>query len=388
MQLFRALCLILLAASATQATEIVSQAQNAKRFRDSFVTSRNALRPPPAQRTWRAGEGAHVRSSASQLTLQIVMVHGLLGWGPAEVFKFPYWGQTASPNYCTQLTSLTGLPCYVATVGPISSNRERAAELYAQIRGLNTDYGASRSGTWGFSRYAWPQTSMDFSYPSNAVNLLSPKQAGYLPQWCMGNNTDVIHFVGHSLGGPTIRMLERLIRLGDPVELATSGASNVSALFNNKTGSAANGFRATCIKSLTTIATLHDGSPLHSVLGGDMTGIIKDLISAFAGAATVGGQFFNTTSGNAVYDFDVDRIPGMAVQLNENVVTWSNRLLGSSIFASTYQATAAYDLSPEFMLSFNQGGPTTYPGTYYFSASSGQTGSCGAVGGVCPIFWP
>jgi len=300
----------------------------------------------------------------------------------------PYWGFNAVSNLCTQLATATSLPCYVATVGPISSNRERAAELYASIRGLRTDYGQLRSSTWGFSRYAPSLTSMDFSNSNNAVNLLSPKQAGYLPNWCVGNNTDTIHFVGHSLGGPTIRMLERLIRLGDPSEVATSGASNVSALYNNATGGPLNGYRASCIKSLTTIATLHDGSPLHSVLGGSVTQLVKDLILGIAGYATLGGQFFNTTTGNAIYDFDVDRIPGMAVQPTESVTTWSNRLLGSTMFATTYNATAAYDLSPEFMRSFNLGGPTTFPGTYYFSASTGNTGNCGYIGGSCPIFWP
>ena len=301
------------------------------------------------------------------------------------------------------MQSKTGLPTFVAAVGPVSSNRERAVELYAQIRGQRADYGHVRSSTWGFSQLAPLGTSMDFSSSSNPtltanVKIVSglpyPGQTGYMPNFCTKGNTDIINLVGHSLGGPTIRMFERLIQQGDATEMAWCVANGVKCndLYNVSTRPQAAG-QVTCIRTMTTLATLHDGSPLHSVLGAGLTNIVKGLILSIQTYLTGLSWFtsafgFGTTA--SFYNFDLDRLGG-AFAFNSGVgfTTYVNTIFSSSspLSNSTYYATAAYDLSPEFMINFNNGGPATYTTTKYFAAASGRTTTCGNVGTSCGV-WP
>jgi len=301
------------------------------------------------------------------------------------------------------MQSKTGLPTFVAAVGPVSSNRERAVELYAQIRGQRADYGHVRSSTWGFSQLAPLGTSMDFSSSSNPtltanVKIVSglpyPGQTGYMPNFCTKGNTDIINLVGHSLGGPTIRMFERLIQQGDATEMAWCVANGVKCndLYNVSTRPQAAG-QVTCIRTMTTMATLHDGSPLHSALGAGLTNAIKSIIlniqTGLTGLSWFTSAFgFGTTA--SLYNFDLDRLGG-AFAFNSGVgfTTYVNTVFSPSspLNNNTYYATAAYDLSPEFMLSFNNGGPAAYTTTKYFAASSGRTTTCGNVGTSCGV-WP
>jgi hypothetical protein len=130
-----------------------------------------------------------------------VLVHGLAGWGEQEVGTFRYFGMTDFANPATDahpynarytLSTKTGLKTYVARVGPFSSLHERACELYAQIRGLRTDYGYTRSVLASHERYAPIGSSMDFS---NAPGY------GYFSDWS-------INAVSACLAIPTSPALE------------------------------------------------------------------------------------------------------------------------------------------------------------------------------------
>ena len=63
----------------------------------------------------------------------VVLVHGLLGFGPKELGPLNYWG--------TAFKVPSPLPRYEASVGPLSSAHDRACELAAQIKGARVDYG-------------------------------------------------------------------------------------------------------------------------------------------------------------------------------------------------------------------------------------------------------
>ena len=67
-------------------------------------------------------------------TFPAILIHGLFGHGPDELEGLPYW--TAA------LSVPAPLPRFTASVGPISSNHDRACELAAQIKGTRVDYGA------------------------------------------------------------------------------------------------------------------------------------------------------------------------------------------------------------------------------------------------------
>ncbi|KAJ7040392.1 alpha/beta-hydrolase [Mycena alexandri] len=79
------------------------------------------------------------------------------------------------------------------SVGPVSSLHDRACELYYALRGGTVDYGTEHSEIHNHSRYGRgiPQ--------------------GQYPHW---SPDKPLHFLGHSIGGPTIIKLQSLIKQG------------------------------------------------------------------------------------------------------------------------------------------------------------------------------
>ncbi|KIS72343.1 uncharacterized protein UMAG_00749 [Mycosarcoma maydis] len=86
-----------------------------------------------------------------------------------------------------------------APIGPVSSLHDRACELFYALRGGTVDYGEQHSRQHGHSRFG------------------RPYHQGLCPRWGLGSNTHTglpAHFIGHSLGGPTILKLQQLLRQG------------------------------------------------------------------------------------------------------------------------------------------------------------------------------
>lgn len=159
----------------------------------------------------------------------IVLVGGFTSWGREEAFGFRYWG---GPGRDLQEDlKAQGHPCVTAAVGPLSSNWDRACELFAQLKGGRVDYGAAHAKTHGHARFG-------------------RTYAGLLPAW--GTATlPRAHFLGHSQGGQTIRVLEHLLAHGAPEE--ATAAPDASPFFA--------GGKA-WIASVTTLATPHQGTTL------------------------------------------------------------------------------------------------------------------------------
>ncbi|KAL0586229.1 hypothetical protein ABG067_004077 [Albugo candida] len=126
----------------------------------------------------------------------IVLVHGLIGW-EREVFPdYPYWGKEHG-DYA-QMLAKAGHEVYVANIGPFSSNWDRACELYAAVKGGQVDYGQGHANKY-------------------MHNQLGRKYEGLYPKWgekdAFGSIYKV-HFIGHSMGGSTVRMLSHLLAYG------------------------------------------------------------------------------------------------------------------------------------------------------------------------------
>ena len=137
----------------------------------------------------------------------IILVHGFLGWGTDEMSGYNYWG--GKNDLAAHLDSL-GYTVYVATVGPVSSNWDRAVELYYCIKGGQVDYGKSHA-----DRYGIVQKPVGKTYP------------GLYPEWDAGHP---VHLIGHSMGGLAARTYAQHYSSSTIAKLITVGTPNLGAV--------------------------------------------------------------------------------------------------------------------------------------------------------------
>ncbi len=164
-----------------------------------------------------------------------ILVHGMGGWGRDEGINetLPYWGATT--GNLAEFLREEGYTVYEASVGPLSSTWDRACELYAQLTGTRVDYGEAHSKANGHDRYG-----REYSEPM-------------FEGWGLEENGQIkkINLIGHSFGGPTIRLLASLLEYGAPEELEASG-DDASPLFKGGCGDR--------IHSVTTVCSPNNGS--------------------------------------------------------------------------------------------------------------------------------
>ena len=140
-----------------------------------------------------------------------VFCHGLNGHGQydAEYLKNPYWGG-ASGDVVAEWRE-RGVDAFAASVAPQGSAWDRACELYAQIAGCRTDYGAAHASEYRHDRFG-----RDFSCEQ------------LIPSW--DENTRLV-LIGHSFGGATIRLFAELLAFGSEEERAATAPGELSSLF-------------------------------------------------------------------------------------------------------------------------------------------------------------
>jgi len=259
----------------------------------------------------------------------IILVGGWMSWSAEEMNDFNYWGGWTD---LAQYLRNQGHEVYVADIGPISSNWDRACELYAFIKGGDVDYGKAHSDT--FDHIQKPSTR---TYP------------GVVENW---GEINKVHLIGHSMGGPTIRTLAQLLEKGDISEIndAASDPTYTSSPLFTGTETTKN-----WIASITTISSNHDGNSFVQATGGLLA--LADQI--FALLATVVGQ-----SEFPVFDFKLDqwglqRLPG------ETFSEYYQRVTQSSIWNGSLDLSS-YDLGPEGVADLNSW-VHAQPNIYYFS---------------------
>ncbi|GEM47724.1 lipase [Deinococcus cellulosilyticus NBRC 106333 = KACC 11606] len=266
-------------------------------------------------------EGQWQKQAAS--TVPVVLVHGLFGFGRDEGLGFHYWGGFTDLQ---DVLRKQGVPTYTASMGPVSSNWDRAVELYYQIKGGCADYGEDHARTHGHARFV---TGKCYS--------------GFYPQW---DAQHPVHLIGHSMGGTTALTLVQMLEQG---------------FFG--------GARPGWVKSATTIASPNNGSSAAHVLLGFLPKL-KEMVLAI-GALAGSVDAFKT-----LYDFDLEQW-GIRRQPGESFESYWNRVTGSKAWSSN--DISSHDLSPEGAAAMRSWVKVS-PGTYYFSYSANAT-SKGLISG-------
>lgn len=168
-----------------------------------------------------------------------VFVHGMMGWGEntATSMNFPYWGMSDETDVLNHLRA-EGYDACSPTVGPMSSVWDRSCELFAQLTGTVVDYGEAHSKEYGHERYGR-------DYTGRAV-------AG--EPWDMER---ALVLLGHSFGGPTVRVFASLLAYGNEAERAASG-ENCSELFK--------GGHEDLVKAVVSFCGVLNGTPLANTM--------------------------------------------------------------------------------------------------------------------------
>lgn len=234
----------------------------------------------------------------------IIFVHGFSGLvGDNAPKGSNYWGGTKY-KMIEDLRN-AGYNVFEAGVSAFGSNWDRASELYAYIKGGIVDYGAAHATKYGHERYGRTYESI-------------------LPNWHPGQR---IHLVGHSMGGQTIRLLEQLLRQGDPEEIAyqKEHGGTISELFQ--------GHHDNMVTSITTIATPHNGTVASDDLGN--TEFIKRLLYEY--------NIFAGRKGQKI-DYGLKQW-GLAQREGGTYAEYAKRVSNSPLFTS--KDTALYDLTRE-----------------------------------------
>ena len=280
-------------------------------------------------------QNSNISSSSLKLTnnYPIVMVHGLFGWGNNELFGINYWGGKDSLK---DILVKNGYTVFTPTIGSVSSNWDRACELYAYLKGGTVDYGEAHSKKYGHSRYGR-------TYP------------GVYPEWGTldANGIKKIHLIGHSMGGETIRVLAQLLENGDADEI-NYNKTNISSLFTGNHH---------WIDSITTIATPHDGSQ-EDEKEDSLEPFVHQFFAAMACEAGI------IPSSNPCFDFRLDQW-GLKKDPNESYNSYYKRVFSSNIWKST-KDLSIWDLSQEGAKELNSW-VKAQNDIYYFSISCVDT---------------
>lgn len=285
-------------------------------------------------------------------TYPYVFVHGFLGWGEDEGINetLSYWGATA----CHLIKNLNeaGYECYDASVGPLSSNWDRACELYAQLTGTTVDYGEAHAQKHNHSRYGRTYTEP------------------LIPDWGEldeNGRINKINLIGHSFGGNTIRMLQTLLAKGDEAEMQTS-SDDISPLFT--------GGKADLVNSIVTICSPNNGTTLYYVSDHLNLSLLMT-ITAYTYAGVLGRSELNGYVDFHLEQFGLTYIPG-------EKPTEQRMLEAMVVMLNHWEDTAMFDMAPDTLEQFNAGVDMD-DDTYYFSYAFDTSVKCPITNTYLPI---
>ena len=260
----------------------------------------------------------------AQNNYPIVLLHGFMGWGANEMGEYNYWG--GHKDFIQEIEE-NGNIVFELSIGPVSSNWDRAIEAYYQLKGGQVDYGRSHSKKYNINQ-----------------KPIGKVYKGVYPQW---DENNPVHIIGHSMGGQTARMLQYLLSQEFYWDEKTEKKEDSFLLGNSQNN---------WIKSITSISTPHDGTTLTEIV----TKTIP-FIQYFVGVAGVIGTEF--------YDFDLAHW-GFKIKKEES---WSNYLKRMKRHeAWDTKNISSWDLSLDGARELN-GFLQASPDVYYFSIVTSTT---------------
>uniref|UniRef100_M4BJ57 Lipase-like C-terminal domain-containing protein n=1 Tax=Hyaloperonospora arabidopsidis (strain Emoy2) TaxID=559515 RepID=M4BJ57_HYAAE len=241
----------------------------------------------------------------------IVLVSGFSGWGRDELSGFRYWGGSQG-DFQNDLTA-RGYTVFTAAVGPLSSNWDRACELYALIKGGQVDYGQNHSATHNHLRYGRNYTGLYTKWGTINSN----------------GSINKVHLVGHSMGGQTARMLTQMLEHG------TSGAPIEEDPSSHPLFSGGKSW----VHSITTISTPNQGTTLAD----GIAEIAESVIDLIAFAYSVFGSL--GSSAELFYDVKLDHWGISSKQPGETLRMYFHRIFSSRIFDPGFRDVCLWSLS-------------------------------------------
>lgn len=273
----------------------------------------------------------------------IVFCHGLFGWGAGELGGYPYF--VCAERLIAELGD-DAPPFLFPSTGPISSLHDQACELFAQLKGTRVNYGLDHSAKFGHARYARDYTGK-----------------GLYPEW---GESRPIDFVAHSMGAPVVRMLQYLLETGffsaeDETDYGTSSR---------------------WVRSVTSVAGVHNGSTLTWILGADeTTGLLKKDAKAVRFVASLLERYEKLSRRygklDEFYDLHLDQ---WGIESGKSAASAVAALFETPAFVEG-EDWAMFDLTPNSMERWNDA-LAEYPPTRYWSCSTRATVS---LFGICDL---
>jgi len=254
----------------------------------------------------------------------IVLIYGFMGWGNSEMGSYNYWG--GHKDFIDTLKN-NGNIVFELSVGPVSSNWERAVEAYYQLKGGQVDYGETHSKNYNIQQ-----------------RPVGKKYEGVYPEWSKNNP---VHIIGHSMGGQTARMLQYLLTQEKYKDEKKLIKEDSFFLGHSQTD---------LIKSITAISTPHDGTTLTEIV----TKTIP-FIQYFVGVAGVIGTRF--------FDFDLEHW-GFSMSDDESWSNYLNRMRNHHAWNT--KNISSWDLSLDGARELNSYLQAS-PNIYYFSLVTSTT---------------